>query len=119
MNPAEDVNEQTGQLIAKRVAEKFGVKLADLSSQTRKQTTVLARGVAIYLIRSLMLTSFKKIGDQFGNRDHSTVMHSYRKIEAIMKSDDCDESSLRQTVNQLKQELAEQMTDSLMQVSNT
>jgi chromosomal replication initiator protein len=66
--------------------------------------------VAIYLIRSLTMTSFKKIGGLFGNRDHSTIMHAHRKLETIMSKGSGDnDQAIRQTVQQLKQELAEQM----------
>ncbi len=80
--PSDEDLFQMIRLIQKRVAKEFKLNLSDLKSNSRKQTVVLARGVAIYLTRSLLGTSFLKIGNAFGNRDHSTILHSFRKIEA-------------------------------------
>ena len=103
----------TEKLIRKAVAGAFNVKVADLSSQSRKQTTVLARGVAIWLNRQLVRTSFKKIGQQFGNRDHSTIMHSWQKIDSLVNGDHPNSDNERSTqlkIQKLKQKLTQQMT---------
>ena len=103
----------TEKLIRKAVAKEFNVKVADLSSQSRKQTTVLARGVAIWLNRQLIRTSFKKIGQQFGNRDHSTIMHAWQKIDSLMSSDHANndnDRSIQLKIEKLKQKLTLQMT---------
>ena len=100
------------KLIRKTVAKAFNIKVADLSSQSRKQTTVLARGVAIWLNRQLTRTSFKKIGQQFGNRDHSTIMHAWRKIDSLVNGDHTNHDNDRntqQTIQKLKQALAQQI----------
>ncbi len=73
-----------GKMIIKRVAIEFQVKPSDLRSSSRKQSIVLARGVAVYLNRKLLGTSFLKIGSLLGNRDHSTIMHANRKIERLI-----------------------------------
>lgn len=107
---------ETEKLIRKAVANAFNVKVADLSSQSRKQTTVMARGVAIWLNRQLARTSFKKIGHQFGNRDHSTIMHAWRKIDSLVNgvhpNSDNDQAT-QKTIQQLKQTLTQQMTAQL------
>ncbi len=107
---------ETEKLIRKAVANAFNVKVADLSSQSRKQTTVMARGVAIWLNRQLARTSFKKIGHQFGNRDHSTIMHAWKKIDSLVNgSHGRSENDLatQKTIQQLKQTLTQQMTAQL------
>lgn len=104
---------ETEKLIRKAVAAAFNVKVADLSSQSRKQTTVMARGVAIWLNRQLVRTSFKKIGQQFGNRDHSTIMHAWQKIESIVTGNHANNDNDRATqqkIQKLKQTLNQQVT---------
>lgn len=104
--------EKIEKLIRKTVAAAFNIKVTDLSSQSRKQTAVLARGVAIWLNRQLTRTSFKKIGQQFGNRDHSTIMHAWRKIDALVNEDHRNHDnhrSTQQTILRLKQTLAQQV----------
>ena len=65
------------------VAHKFRIKRKDITGSTRKQSVVLARSVAIYLIRDFLGSSFSWIGRLFANRDHSTVLHSYHKIKKM------------------------------------
>lgn len=74
------------RLIQKRVAKEYKLNVSDLKGNSRKQTVVLARGVGIYLIRVLLGSSFLKIGNAFGKRDHSTILHSFRKIESLYLS---------------------------------
>ncbi len=100
--------DQLSKLIVKLVAAEFHLKPSELKSNSRKQTIVLARGVAVYLNRMLLGSSFLKIGTYFGNRDHSTIMHAFRKIETIIsKPDDNDSNSVKMTIEKLKQQLTE------------
>ncbi len=66
--------------IIKKVARYFGLTVAELTGPSRRQTTVLARDTAIFLTRDLRKDSFEQIGSYFGGRDHSTIMHAYKKI---------------------------------------
>ncbi len=70
--------------IVNLVAAEYKLKPKDLRSDSRKQSIVLARAVAIYLNRKLLGLSFLKIGSLFGHRDHSTIMHANRKIESLL-----------------------------------
>ena len=107
--------DQLSKLIIKLVAAEFHLKPSELKSNSRKQTIVLARGVAIYLSRILLGSSFLKIGTYFGNRDHSTIMHAFRKIETITKNSNTDQdtNSLKTTIRKLKQKLAEQFASQM------
>ena len=102
--------DQMAATILKKVAREYHVKLSDLKSNSRKQSTVLARNVAIFLIRELVGCSFKQIGRYCGNRDHSTVLHSYQKIVAA-----CDaagnrtDSATKTIVHKLKLFLSDQL----------
>ena len=96
--------------ILKKVAREYHVKLADLKSNSRKQSTVLARNVAIFLIRELVGCSFKQIGRYCGNRDHSTVLHSYQKIVAACDaSGSRTDSTTKTIVHKLKLLLSDQL----------
>jgi len=71
--------------IIKETAEHYGVSALDIMSKKRKKEIALARQVAMYLMRELTESSYPKIGDSFGGRDHTTVMHSCKKVERQMK----------------------------------
>ena len=107
--------DQLSKLIIKLVAAEFHLKPAELKSNSRKQTIVLARGVGIYLNRILLGTSFLKIGSYFGNRDHSTVMHAFRKIESIVSSSNTnlDSNSTKHSIDTLKRQLTEQFASQI------
>ena len=65
-------------------AEYFAVSMDDLVGSSRSRVLVGARQMAMYLCRELTDLSLPKIGEKFGNRDHTTVMHAERKIRAQM-----------------------------------
>jgi chromosomal replication initiator protein len=65
-------------------AEYFAVSIDDLTSGSRSRVLVSARQMAMYLCRELTDLSLPKIGEKFGNRDHTTVMHADRKIRTQM-----------------------------------
>lgn len=73
--------------IAKVVARYMGAKLTDMRGSTRQASIVRARGVAIVLARRLTSSSLQQIGQFFGGRDHSTVLHSFRKTMRLIESD--------------------------------
>jgi chromosomal replication initiator protein len=73
--------------IATASAKYFGLKLADLKSPSRKKAVVTARNAAVCLARQITDKSLEQIGAYFGGRDHTTILHGFRKTEALMKSD--------------------------------
>ena len=73
--------------IAKVVARKMRVKLSDMRGSTRVANIVRARGLATLLARKLTPISLQQIGEFFGGRDHSTVLHSVRKTSKLLESD--------------------------------
>ena len=64
------------------VAQYCGVHAEDLKSEVRSRDIALPRQIGIYLVRKNLLLSFSEIGGYFGGRDHSTVMHAFRKIHS-------------------------------------
>ncbi|WP_275527704.1 helix-turn-helix domain-containing protein, partial [Oenococcus oeni] len=73
--------------IQKTVADDYNVSINDLIGKKRNSDIVLPRQVAMYLIRTLTDTSLPKIGQAFGGRDHTTVMHGTEKIADLIETD--------------------------------
>jgi chromosomal replication initiator protein len=76
--------EITAATIMGATASYFGISLEDLCGSSRSRVLVTARQVAMYLCRELTDLSLPKIGQLFGGRDHTTVMHADRKIRSLM-----------------------------------
>lgn len=68
--------------IQKLVSDYFKIKIADLKSPRRMKSLVVPRQIAMYLCKKLVGASFPEIGEKFGGKDHTTVMHAFRKIGA-------------------------------------
>jgi chromosomal replication initiator protein len=75
------------ETILRIVAEHFDVKIADLRGPRRHRTIAHPRSVAMYLCRKHSQASFPQIGESFGGKDHTTVIHACKKIEAAVASD--------------------------------
>lgn len=73
--------------IQKKVANHYAIKLNDMSSSRRLKQVVVPRQVAMYLAKKLTNLSLPEIGKSFGGRDHTTVIHAVKKVEADMQSD--------------------------------
>jgi chromosomal replication initiator protein len=73
--------------IQEAISERFGVTLEELVSPRRSQSVAYPRQVAMYLSRELTDSSLPKIGKEFGNRDHTTVMHATQKITRLIRED--------------------------------
>lgn len=73
--------EITVELIKSIVSKNYSIKMDDFNSKKRTQAIAYPRQIAMYLTRELTDLSLPKIGDEFGGRDHTTVMHAYNKIE--------------------------------------
>lgn len=84
--PLENKKISVGQ-IQKAVTDYYTIKVNSLLSKKRTKDIVLARQVAIYLSRELTDLSLTSIGEAFGRRDHTTIIHSYNKIKNKIKKD--------------------------------
>lgn len=73
--------------IQKEVCRYYGISHTDLIGSKRKQDLVYPRHIAMYLCQELTDSSFPKIGDEFGGKDHTTVMHAAAKIKKKMSSE--------------------------------
>ncbi len=93
--------ERTPDAIRQRVATEYGVSVDALTSRRRTKEVTVPRQVAMYLMRDLLDIPLSRIGDHFGGRDHSTVIHSINKVEEDMAADD----GVRDRIEALRAEL--------------
>lgn len=84
--------------IQNAVGEHFNIRLEDFSAKKRTKSIAFPRQVAMYLSRELTDFSLPKIGEEFGGRDHTTVIHAHEKISTLLK----DDSQLQQDLKQIR-----------------
>ena len=84
------------ETIKKAVCKKYGIKLADIESSKRKREFSHPRQIAMYLCREMTDSSLPKIGEYFGGRDHTTVLHAYDKIASEIKNNEVLADEIRQ-----------------------
>lgn len=89
-------------LIKQATAEYYSVKIDDMSAKIRTKEIANARQVAMFLCRELTSSSLPKIGEEFGGRDHTTVLHAYEKIKQQLKSDSSIEEALKSIKARIK-----------------
>jgi chromosomal replication initiator protein len=73
--------------IQRQVAQHFNIRLDEMHSKRRSRNIVHPRQIAMYLAKHMTSSSYPEIGQQFGGRDHTTVMHAVSKIEKSMQED--------------------------------
>lgn len=88
-------------LIQERVAKYYNVSISDLKGKKRVKAIVIPRQIAMYLARELTDASLPKIGNEFGGKDHTTVIHAHEKISEQMEKDE----NLKNAIADLKNEL--------------
>ena len=77
----------TIEVIQKKVAEKFDLRMADMTSKRRPENIAFPRQIAMFLSRQLTEHSLSAIGEAFGGRDHTTVLHACRKVKELEATD--------------------------------
>jgi chromosomal replication initiator protein len=100
--------EITAAVIIAQTAAYFGLSIDDLCGASRSRVLVTARQIAMYLCRELTDLSLPKIGQQFGGRDHTTVMHADRKIRVLMAERRSVYNQVRELTNRIKQQARQQ-----------
>ncbi|ABB30251.1 chromosomal replication initiator protein DnaA [Geobacter metallireducens RCH3] len=93
--------EVTVEMIQKYVADHFNIKVAELKSDKRLKALVVPRQIAIYLCRDLTKASYPDIGEKFGGKDHSTIIHSVKKVDKLLSQD----FELKSTIETLRKGL--------------
>jgi chromosomal replication initiator protein len=89
------------EVIQKRVAEHYDIRLADMTSKRRPENIAFPRQIAMFLSRQMTDSSLSIIGEAFGGRDHGTVLHACRLVKDRMEVD----SNVRQVVHYLEKQL--------------
>jgi chromosomal replication initiator protein len=92
----------THELIQKLGAETYGVKISDLKSKRRTKQVVLPRQIGMYLCRNLAGYSLPETGNFFGGKDHSTVIHACKVIEAKKEKDPELRARIEMLIKQLR-----------------
>jgi len=93
--------EITAKLIKEITAKYLNVKVEDFNSKRRTRSIAYPRQIAMYLCRELTDLSLPKIGEEFGGRDHTTVIHAYEKISQDIEKD----MELKQKINKMIEEI--------------
>jgi chromosomal replication initiator protein len=100
--PENKPKEITAPIIQEVVAKYFGLKQEEMRAKKRTRNVAYPRQIAMYLCRELTDLSLPKIGNEFGGRDHTTVIHAHEKISFELKED----FSLQQTITHLIKEIS-------------
>lgn len=93
----------TIEVIQKVIAEHYNISVRELTGKSRSQKIAMPRQIAIYIAREMIGYSFPELGNEFGGRDHTTTMHSFEKIDNLLKTD----TGLNSTIEMLKREIKE------------
>ena len=96
----------TGMIMA-QTADYFSLTIDDLCGQSRTHELVTARQIAMYLCRELTDLSLPKIGQQFGGRDHTTVMHADRKVRTLMAERRSVFNQVTELTNRIRQQASQ------------
>jgi len=97
-------SEVTPQLIMNETAAYFGITMEELTGASRTHVLVTARQIAMYLCRELTDMSLPKIGQLFGGKDHTTVMHADRKIRELLRERRSVFNQVTELTNRIKQQ---------------
>jgi chromosomal replication initiator protein len=101
-----DAQITTGMIMA-QTADYFSLTIDDLCGQSRTHELVTARQIAMYLCRELTDLSLPKIGQQFGGRDHTTVMHADRKVRTLMAERRSVFNQVTELTNRIRQQASQ------------
>lgn len=92
----------TMDLIQLMVSDYFGVRLEEMKAKKRTRAVAFPRQIAMYLARTLTDASLPKIGDAFGGRDHTTVIHACEKIRQDQENDPSLQSVILELINRIQ-----------------
>ncbi|HLR02352.1 MAG TPA: chromosomal replication initiator protein DnaA [Virgibacillus sp.] len=88
--------------IQEAVSEKYQIKIEDFAAKKRTKSIAFPRQIAMYLSRELTDYSLPKIGEEFGGRDHTTVIHAHEKISKLLENDQDLDKNIEELKEQLK-----------------
>lgn len=100
--PSRKPKKITVSTIQEIVGKKYNVKLEDFAAKKRTRSIAFPRQIAMYLSRNLTDLSLPKIGEEFGGRDHTTVIHAHQKITEMISEDTSFEREIEELKEQIK-----------------
>lgn len=89
--------------IQKVIADDYQIFISDLKSKKREKKYVIPRQIAIYISREITELSYTEIGEEFGGKDHSTIMTAYKKVSDQIKIDPLLESKIQLYIREIKE----------------
>lgn len=89
--------------IQKVVADHYNISISDMKSRKRPKKVVIPRQIAIYIARELCDYSYPELGNEFGGKDHTTIMHSYEKVVDQLKTDSVLDSTIQMLIRNIKE----------------
>lgn len=101
INKDEDIKILGVEFIQKEVSSYFGLKIVNLKSNKKQKNITFPRQIAMFLARKYTGASYPEIGEKFGGKDHSTVIHAVRKIESLLPHD----PTLRKTIENISNKI--------------
>jgi chromosomal replication initiator protein len=90
-------------IIQKVIAENYQISISDIKSKKRDKKYVIPRQIAIYIARELTEMSYTELGEEFGGKDHTTIMTAYKKISDNIKTDSTLQSKIQILIRELKE----------------
>lgn len=103
MLPSNIVSKNKIEFLQQLICSKYNISMDDLLSKKRNKEIAVPRQIAMYISKNYIHESFPKIGIAFGGKDHTTVMHSYRKIEKEIKEN--KNYKLQEEINKIVEQL--------------
>jgi chromosomal replication initiator protein len=100
--PASSERLVTIPMIQKAVAEHFGLRVEEMRAKRRTKGIAFPRQVAMYLSRELTDASLPRIGEEFGGRDHTTVMHACDRVKTALAKDTFFAAGIKKLVDALR-----------------
>ena len=89
--------------IQRVVADHYNISISDMKSRKRPKKVVIPRQIAIYIARELCDYSYPELGNEFGGKDHTTIMHSYEKVVDQLKTDSVLDSTIQMLIRNIKE----------------
>lgn len=100
--PSSQRNPITIERIQAAVAEQFSLRAADMKAKNRSRAVAFPRQIAMYLARELTDASLPRIGEAFGGRDHTTVIHAYERIQESLRQDPALAELIQKVIRRLQ-----------------
>lgn len=90
-------------IIQKVIADNYQVSVSELKSKKRDKKFVIPRQIAIYIAREITEISFMELGNEFGGKDHTTMMHAYEKVKDLIKIDPSLNNKIQLYIREIKE----------------